>query len=193
MSKNGGVRRRPSYADVMSTIAVFGVLAGGGAYAAGTIGGDDIQSNAIRSNHIKNGQVKDADLANPIISGSEAKPKLEPKTVVQIPKVGRIVSTCSFMGSGNTQAILQNRSGKKLIVSVVRGRFANPAEFEPGFERKAVPNGEDLTIVGTGGSTQGWSAWLSIVPVANAAGPLVNGTLTVAHGCGKVTALLTTD
>ncbi|MEK6328084.1 MAG: hypothetical protein AABM66_11265 [Actinomycetota bacterium] len=55
-------RRRLTYANVMATIAAFGVLAGGGAYAATKIGSNDIRRNAVRSKHIKNGQVKRLDL-----------------------------------------------------------------------------------------------------------------------------------
>jgi len=51
------LRRRVTYANVMSTIAVFGVLAGGGAYAASKIGPKDIGANAIRAKHIKGNQV----------------------------------------------------------------------------------------------------------------------------------------
>ena len=66
--RNGDRLRRPlrerlSYANVMSTIAVFGVLAGGGAYAASTINSKDIAVNAVRSKHIKAGHVKRSDLA----------------------------------------------------------------------------------------------------------------------------------
>jgi hypothetical protein len=50
------VRRGLSYANVMSTMAVFAVL-GGGAYAAGTIGAKDIKRNAVRAKHIKKNQV----------------------------------------------------------------------------------------------------------------------------------------
>ena len=49
---------RLSYANVMSTIAVFGVLAGGSAYAASKIGPQDIAKNAVRDKHIKKNQVK---------------------------------------------------------------------------------------------------------------------------------------
>jgi hypothetical protein len=45
-----------TYANVMSTLAVFGVL-GGGAYAAAQIGPGDIKRNAVRSKHIKKNQV----------------------------------------------------------------------------------------------------------------------------------------
>jgi hypothetical protein len=50
------VRRQLSYANVMSTIAVFAAL-GGGAYAAATIGAKDIKRNAVRAKHIKKNQI----------------------------------------------------------------------------------------------------------------------------------------
>ena len=48
----------------MATIAVFGVLAGGGAYAASKIGSGDIANNAVRSKHIKNNAVKAPKIAD---------------------------------------------------------------------------------------------------------------------------------
>jgi hypothetical protein len=48
---------RLSYANVMSTLAVFAVL-GGGAWAAATIGANDIKRNAVRAKHIKSDQVR---------------------------------------------------------------------------------------------------------------------------------------
>jgi hypothetical protein len=50
------IRCTLTYANVMSTIALFGVL-GGGAYAAARVGADDIKRNAVRSKHIKKNQV----------------------------------------------------------------------------------------------------------------------------------------
>ena len=52
------LQQRLTYANVMATIAVFGVLAGGGAYAASKIGASDIAKNAVRSKHIKQSAVK---------------------------------------------------------------------------------------------------------------------------------------
>ena len=54
----GWIRSRLTYASVMSTLAVFGVLAGGGAYAASQIGPKDIAKNAVRAKHIKKNQVR---------------------------------------------------------------------------------------------------------------------------------------
>lgn len=64
----GGIRGRLSYANVMATIAVFGVIAGGGAYAASKIGADDIAKNAVRAKHIKKGAVKKGKIADGAVS-----------------------------------------------------------------------------------------------------------------------------
>jgi hypothetical protein len=57
-------RLRPrSVYDILGAIAFFVVIAGGGAYAAATIGASDIRNDAVRSYHIKDGQVTHADLA----------------------------------------------------------------------------------------------------------------------------------
>ena len=59
---------RLSYANVMSTVAVFAVLSGGTAYAAGMVGSNDIKRNAVLSRHIKDGQVHTADVAGGAIT-----------------------------------------------------------------------------------------------------------------------------
>jgi hypothetical protein len=59
---------RLSYANVMSTIAVFAVFAGGTAYAAATIGSNDIKQNAVLSRHINNGAVHTADVGTGAIT-----------------------------------------------------------------------------------------------------------------------------
>ncbi|MDP3892696.1 hypothetical protein [Nocardioides sp.] len=53
---------RLTYANVMATIAVVGMLTGGTAYAATKVGPQDIKRNAVLSKHIKNGQVSTGDL-----------------------------------------------------------------------------------------------------------------------------------
>ena len=75
-----GVRRRLTYANVMSSIAVFGVLATGGAYAADTVFSTDIvdgevknvdlADNGITSAKIQDAQVKWQDLNNNSVTSS---------------------------------------------------------------------------------------------------------------------------
>lgn len=57
------MRSKLSYANVVASIALFGVLAGGGAYAASKIGSNQIKKNAVRAKHIKNGEVQGPEIA----------------------------------------------------------------------------------------------------------------------------------
>ena len=56
------LRSRLTYTNVVGTIALLGVFAAGGAYAAATTGARDIKNNAVRGRHIKNNQVTGADV-----------------------------------------------------------------------------------------------------------------------------------
>jgi len=58
-------RLRPTYANVVATLALF-VALGGGAYAAIELG-----KNSVRSKHIKNGQVKSRDIRDRTIAGKD--------------------------------------------------------------------------------------------------------------------------
>ena len=69
--------RPPSYANVMSTIAVVVALGTGGAYAANTIGSDDIIDESIVSADVKNQGLKGAD----ILDRSITKHDIAPETV----------------------------------------------------------------------------------------------------------------
>jgi hypothetical protein len=73
VTRNKLLRPRLTYANVMSTIAVFAALATSGAYAASKLGPDDIAANAIRSKHIKAGAVNGKDVRNASLSGSDVK------------------------------------------------------------------------------------------------------------------------
>jgi hypothetical protein len=61
-------RRRLTFANVCSLIALVVALGTGSAYAANTIGSDDIIDESIQSVDIKNGQVKNADLAGSAVT-----------------------------------------------------------------------------------------------------------------------------
>ncbi len=64
------MKRTLTYANVMSTIAVFGVL-GGSAYAAAQIGPRDIKRNAVRAKHIKKNQVARKHLKRNAVSAAK--------------------------------------------------------------------------------------------------------------------------
>jgi hypothetical protein len=62
------LRPRSAY-DVMAAIACFGVLAGGTAYAANTIGSSDVIDESLLSQDIKNREVKAADIGANAVNG----------------------------------------------------------------------------------------------------------------------------
>ena len=62
--------RRLTYANVMSTIAVFMVL-GGGAYAAATIGTGQIKNNSIRTQDVRNGSLRGRDMRRNTLGARE--------------------------------------------------------------------------------------------------------------------------
>jgi hypothetical protein len=67
----GRIRRRLTYANVVSTIALVLAVGGGAVYAAGKVGSGGIRKNAIHSFHIKNKQVKRQDIAGGAINGNK--------------------------------------------------------------------------------------------------------------------------
>jgi hypothetical protein len=70
------VRKRLTYANVMSSIAVFLVVAGGSAFAANqlgknTVGSKQLKKNAVTAAKIKNGSVVAAKLGAGAVSGAQ--------------------------------------------------------------------------------------------------------------------------
>jgi hypothetical protein len=84
-------RRRLTFANVCSFIALFVALGTGGAYAANTIGSDDIIDESIQSVDIKNAQVKTADLGGSAVTS--------PK--IAIGAVGSSAIATGAIGSNN--------------------------------------------------------------------------------------------
>ncbi|HXF30316.1 MAG TPA: hypothetical protein VN522_02260 [Solirubrobacterales bacterium] len=70
------VRKRLTYANVMSTLAVFLVVAGGSALAAGTLGKNTVGSNQLKKNavttaKVKNNAITGGKIANGAVTGSK--------------------------------------------------------------------------------------------------------------------------
>jgi hypothetical protein len=67
------LRSNITYANVASSLALFVAMGTGGAYAANTIGSDDIIDESIQSVDVKNGQIGWDDLALSSVTGSRIK------------------------------------------------------------------------------------------------------------------------
>lgn len=65
------IRKHVTYANVISTLAAFGVLAGGGAYAATRITAKDIGRNAVTSRAVKNKSLRAADVRPDTLTGAQ--------------------------------------------------------------------------------------------------------------------------
>jgi hypothetical protein len=98
------LRRRLTFANICSALALFIALGTGGAYAANTIGSadvidnsllsqdirngtltaDDVANESLGTNRIKNGSLLGVDLANDTLTGS----KINESTLGQVPSAG---------------------------------------------------------------------------------------------------------
>src|SRR3954447_2794981 len=67
------LRRRLTFANVCSFLALTVALGTGGAYAANTVGSDDIIDDSIQSADIKNAQVKNPDLGADAVATGKIK------------------------------------------------------------------------------------------------------------------------
>jgi hypothetical protein len=66
------IREHLTYANVAATLALVGVVGGGGAYAAGVIDSGDIENNSVRSMDLRNrAAVKARDVRRDGLTGSE--------------------------------------------------------------------------------------------------------------------------
>ena len=127
-----GMRRgKLTYANVMSTIAVLGVLAGGSAYAAAKIGAGDIKNNAVRSRHIRNKAVSTGKLANGAISTAKLANGAvgSSKLAAGIPHDIELVSGSSLTNSADKSAQVECPAGKLPI----GGGAASPTSGATGF------------------------------------------------------------
>ena len=68
------IRQHLSYANVAATLALVGVVGGGGAYAASKIGSSDIRNNSVRSADLKNKKaVRGIDVKPDALGGRQIK------------------------------------------------------------------------------------------------------------------------
>lgn len=69
----GRIRPHLTYPNVMSTIAVFAVLAGGTAWAASKIGTNQIKKGAVTAKKLHNGAVRTKKIKDDAVTGGKAK------------------------------------------------------------------------------------------------------------------------
>jgi len=100
------LRRRLTFANVMSTIALFAAL-GGGAYAATKIDGSDIAKDAIKNRHIMEGKLKNKSFQDDTLTGA----KIDESTLVGV-RAGNVLSAVVSNPPGASNATLA-RAGQE--------------------------------------------------------------------------------
>ena len=83
------IRNRLTYANVMSTLAVF-IALGGSSYAALKVGTRDIKNNAVRSVDLRNNDVRGKDLRNGTLTGVDVKRDALGGSVIAESRLGKV-------------------------------------------------------------------------------------------------------
>ncbi len=100
-----GLRRRLTFANVISITALF-VALGGGAYAAANIDSRDIVNDSIRSKDIKNAKLKGKDVKDDKLKGDDIKED----TLVGV-KAGNVYSA-TVTNPGGPDNVAVSRAGQ---------------------------------------------------------------------------------
>ena len=173
------IRKRVTYANVMSSIAVFLVLGGGAAYAAKKIGSNEIKGNSITTGKIKkeavvrgkikkaaidssrlaesavttskiaNGAVTTNKVADDAITGE----KVKESSLSEVPKASLAVTAesaqPSAFGQINTPGTIEEANSKNIVKAEKIG------EGEYCVTANFNPRGGQVTTIfgGTGGTT----------------------------------------
>ncbi len=85
------IRNRLTYANVMSTLAVF-IALGGSSYAALQVGTRDIKNNAVRSVDLRNNDVRGKDVRNGTLTGVDVKRNALGPSVIAETRLGKVPS-----------------------------------------------------------------------------------------------------
>jgi hypothetical protein len=136
--QRGGImraRQHLTYANVMATIAVFGVVAGGGAYAASKIDTPDIASKAVTAKKLDGQAVKTGKLRSGAVTSDKlAEGAVETRNLSQnatLAMAGVSSSEARFAGGSTGSAIKCPRSSSRSRGYMTSGY--------PGSIRRSIP------------------------------------------------------
>jgi len=152
---------RLTYANVMSTVAVFLVLGGATAFAATKIGSGEIKANAILTGKIKKEAVTTSKIKNSAISTSKIADDAVTGGKVNEGSLGTVPSanTANFAGSANPEAFakvevngsvdtaLSKGIGSANVTHPESGVYCVTAPFTPRGAQASIQFGGTLTAV----------------------------------------------
>jgi len=132
------LRKRFTYANVMSSIAVFLVLGGGAAYAAKKIGSNQLKPNSVTTAKIKKNAVTSAKIKKNAVTGAKVKDGSLTGADINLSSLGTVPSAASV----ETVRTFSAGASKGQLVSLVKTStfelmgFCDPNDeaFPPGIE-----------------------------------------------------------
>jgi hypothetical protein len=159
----GRIKPKLTYANVVASIALFGVLAGGVAVA---VKGSGAKPSLLR-----------AGIATPSLE--------QQRSLLKLRKIGQLRIHCG--GSGILTLHVRNRSGKRLQVSSLKSNDGGGVDGS----RMEVADGETGQLGLAGPLVNSPTSWISIAPVGKAPRPQAMAVVNATRGCetGRVTAI----
>jgi len=143
------IRKRLTYANVMSSIAVFLVLGGATAIAAGlaknSVGSKQLKKNAVTSAKIKNNAVTTSKIKNGAVTGA----KLNVNSIPTVP------SAASATNAGNADTV-DGQHVVKLYQTLTEGQSGVLVASVSGFNFIATCEANDADLEVTGPTGPGW-------------------------------------
>jgi hypothetical protein len=127
------LRKRLTYANVMSSIAVFLVLGGATAFAASilgknTVGSKQIKKNAVTTAKIKNGAVNSAKVLDGSLTGAD----INLGSVGTVPSATKAGSATSATNATNATNAVNAANATHAVSADVAGSAASPATLASG-------------------------------------------------------------
>ena len=142
-------RPRLSYANVVSTLCLILVVGGGAAYAADTIGSEDIINGQVKSPDIGNNQVRSADIRADAVDGSK---------VLDNSLGTNDVATNSLFGSDIFYGTLTSADiGTSAVASteIANGSIVSADIASHGIDQSRIAGTDHYGSIGVGGLSSG--------------------------------------
>jgi hypothetical protein len=151
------IRKRLTYANVMSSLAVFLILGGATAIAASKIGSNQLKANAVTTKKIKKNAVTTAKIKNNAVNGA----KVNESTLGTVPSA----TTADTANNLNGFKVFSGRGANETVTTLLTtGQFevvglCDPAGTlnAPGFDNGYNTGGGEAIGIRNTGQDNGWA------------------------------------
>lgn len=143
------IRKRLTYANVMSSIAVFLMIGGATAFAAGklaknSVGTKQLKSNSVTTAKLKKNAITTAKIKNGAVTGAK----------VNLGTLGT-VPTATNANNANNANTVDGQTANKIFKTLTEGQVNVPVATVAGFAVTATCNTNDAEVTITAPSGQG--------------------------------------